>query len=173
MNNKVMDVLRGAFIIVLGILLAVVGVGTALDTYFAVTFIVSGVLLVALAIYSTVKKLEFGTLGFILGGILLTLATALLLGKLSFAVLIDIFIFGLMGLGFGLIAVGIAALIRRDFLYGIVEILVGGLFILFTALYLGIPEFAQAFWIIVGVLLIVLGVAIILFALIGKKPRRK
>lgn len=172
MNDKIANILRGAFIIVMGVLIAVCGIGTALDTYFGIVFIVAGVLLAGLGLYGAIKKLPVMTMGFLLGGVLITLAIALFMQKLTFAALIGIAIFALMGFGFGLVALGIAVIAHRNLIYGLGEAVLGGLFILFTALYLGIPDFQQAFWIIVGILMIVFGVAVIFLAIFDKKLKK-
>ena len=172
MNDKIANILRGAFIIVMGVLVAVCGIGTALDTYFGVVFIVAGVLLAGIGLYGAIKKLPVMTTGFLLGGVLITLAIALFMQKLTFAVLIGIAIFALMGFGFGLVALGIATIAHRNLIYGLGEAVLGGLFILFTALYLGIPDFQQAFWIIVGILMIVFGIAVIFLAIFDKKLKK-
>ena len=173
MDNKIANVFRGAFIIVLGVLMAVCGVGTAVDTYFGVVAIVAGVLLLGLGVYTAVKKQPLAIGAILLGAILTTIAVAVFIDKLSFAVLVTLFIYVIMGLGFGLALLGIFSLARRETIAGIVEIVVGGLLVLFTALYLGIPDFQKAFWIIVGVIMIIFGVAIIVFTLVDKKSGKR
>ena len=134
----------------------------------------AGVLLLCLGIYTAAKKLPLAVGSIILGAVLTTIAVALFMQKISFGVLVGLFIYVIMGLGFGLIAVGIFTLARRGGLVpGIVEIVVGGLLVLFTALYLGIPDFQKAFWIIVGILMIAFGVAVIVFTLVDKKTGKK
>lgn len=173
MNNKVANVIRGAFIIVLGVLVAVCGVGTAVDTYFGVVAIVAGVLLLGLALYTAVKKMPVAIAAALLGAILVTVAVALFANKLTFAVLVDLLIFVIMGLGFGLALLGIIDIAKKNLFYGVGEIVVGGLLVLFTALYLGIADFRTAFWIIVGVIMIVFGVGIIIFSLVDKKAAKR
>ena len=173
MDNKIANVFRGAFIIVLGVLMAVCGVGTAVDTYFGVVAIVAGVLLLGLGVYTAAKKQPLAIGAILLGAILTTIAVAVFMSKLSFAVLVTLFIYVIMGLGFGLALLGIFSLARRQVLAGVVEIVVGGLLVLFTALYLGIPDFQKAFWIIVGIIMIVFGVAIIVFTLVDKKSGKR
>ena len=172
MNNKLASVLRGVLVVVLGILIAVCGIGTTINLYFGVVSIIAGVLLLLLAFYCTAKRLPLALEGFLLGPILITVAIAIFMEKLSFGVLVGLLIFVLMGLGFGLILLGVVSLVRKSLFYGVGEIVIGALLVLFTALYLGIPDFATAFWIIVGILIALLGVAIIVFAFIDK-PKKK
>ena len=173
MDNKIMNVLRGAFIIVLGVLVAVCGVGTAVNVYFGVVSIVAGVLLIGLGIYTAAKKMPLAVSAFLLGAVLTTIAIALFIEKLSLAVLVTLLIYVIMGLGFGLAVLGIVTIVRRNLFYGIGEIVIGALLVVFTALYLGIPDFQKAFWIIVGILMIVLGVAVIIFSLVDKSGKKR
>ena len=173
MDNKIANVLRGAFIVVLGILVAVCGVGTALDVYIGVVAIVAGVLLLAIGIFSAVKKMPLAVGCILLGAVLSTVAVAVFMKELSFAVLVGLMIYVLMGVGFGLVLLGILTIIRHGLLPGIVEIVVGALLVTFTAIYLGFPDFQKAFWIIVGILMAAFGVAVIVFALIDKKTGKK
>ena len=169
MDNKIANVFRGAFIIVLGVLMAVCGVGTAVDTYFGVVAIVAGVLLLGLGVYTAAKKQPLAIGAILLGAILTTIAVAVFMSKLSFAVLVTLFIYVIMGLGFGLALLGIFSLARRDTVAGIVEIVVGGLLVLFTALYLGIPDFQKAFWIVTGIAIAAYGVLELIAVLANKK----
>lgn len=173
MDSKISAVIRGAFIIVLGILVAVCGVGTAVNVYVGVVCIVAGIMLLGFSAFMVAKKLPTPIGYLVLSGILITFAVALFMGKLSLDVIIGLLIFGIMGTGFGLIAVGIVEIARRHLLFALVEMFIGGLLILFTALYLGIPEFQTAFWIIVGVLMIVFGVFIIIASLVSKPVATK
>ncbi len=173
MNNKLADILRGVFIIVLGVLVIVCGAGTAVDTYFGVVSIIAGVILLAAALYGTVKRVPVAVSGYILGPVLITIAIALFIGKLSFAVLINLFVYVIMGLGFGIALLGIVTLIRRQVILGLGEIVLGALLVLFTALYFGVPEFQTAFWWIVGTLMIVFGIAVIVLAIVDKKSGKR
>jgi len=169
MDSKISAVIRGVFIIVLGVLVAVCGVGTAVNTYFGVVCIVAGVLLIAFSALAISKKLPTPVGYLVLSGILITIAVALFMSRLSLEVIVGLLIYGIMGAGFGLIAAGIFEIVKRQMVFAIVEMGLGGLLVLFTALYLGIPEFQQAFWIIVGILMIVFGVFIVVAALVDKK----
>ena len=173
MDSKLTNIIRGVVLVVLGVLVAVCGVGAAVNTYIGVVAIVAGVLLLAFTAYSVAKRLPLPAASLVTGAILITIAVALFMGKLSFEVFVGLLIFGLMGLGFGLVALGIFEIARRFVVLGISELFVGGLLILFTALYLGIPEFQTAFWIIVGILMIVFGVFVIVFAFVSFKTAKK
>ena len=173
MDSKISSVIRGAFIIVLGVLVAVCGVGTAVNTYFGVVCIVAGVLLLAFSAIIVAKKLPTPIAYLILSGILITIAVALFMSKLSLEVIVGLLIFGLMGTGFGLIAAGIIEIAKGHLLLAIVEMMVGALLILFTALYLGVPEFQKAFWIIVGIMMIVFGVFVIVVTFVDPKAVTK
>ena len=169
MDVKLTNVIRGAFIIVLGVLIAVCGIGTAVNTYFGVVSIVAGVLMLCFAGFAMYKKLPVPVGYFILSGVFITVAVALFMGKLSFAELVNLLIFVIMGLGFAFAVLGIIYITKRWVVQGLVSIIAGALLILFTALYLGIPEFQTAFWIICGILMIIFGVFVIVATLMGDR----
>lgn len=170
MSNKLATILTGVLCIALGIIIAVSGGGTALNVYIAIVCLVGGIGLLAFSCYALAKKLPVPVGSLLLAGILITIAIAIFIEKISFAALIGILIYALMGLGFGLIVVGLFTIVRHSLVYGIGQMVIGGLFVLFTALFLGIPEFAQAFWIIVGIIVIVYGVLVLITAFI--KPKK-
>lgn len=169
MNNKIVNVFQGVFVIILGILIAVRGIGSAVNTYFGVVSLVAGLMLLIYAAVAISKKFANPILLLVLGAVLVTIAIALFIGKLDFSQLVNLIIFILMGTGFGLVAAGIFSIVKRMPMFGIGEIAIGALLILFTALVLGVPEFETAFWIIVGIMFIVFGVFMIIATFVDKK----
>ena len=169
MDTKVMNVLRGVFVVVLGIMVCLFGVGAAVNTYFGIVAIVTGVLSIAFGIFTMVKKLPLALAPWLLGPVLITIAVALFMGKLSFAVLVDLFVFVVMGLGFALAVLGIIFIAKRMIAIGLSEIIVGALLVLFTALYLGIPDVQSAFLYFVGILMIAFGICVIVFSIVEPK----
>ena len=173
MDRKITNVLRGAFIVVLGVLVAVCGAGTAMNTYFGVVAVIAGALMLIASVIAIAKRLPM-PVGFLIGGsVLVTIAIALFAGALDLGVLIQAMVFVLLGAGVGFVLLGIYTIIKSSMIYGLGEIVLGGLMILFTALYLGIPEFRNAFWIVVGIVMIIFGVLAIIAALMDKKRSKK
>ena len=173
MSNKLSTILAGVLFIALGVIIAVSGGGTALNVYIGIVSIVAGVALLVFACIAVAKKLPLPIGGVLLAGILITIAIAIFMEKLSFAALIGVLIFALMGLGFGLVVVGLYTIVRHSLIYGLGQIVLGALFVLFTALFLGIPDFAKAFWIIIGIMVIVYGVLVLVSAFVGPKKLKK
>ena len=172
-KEKLRDIAYGAFVIVLGILVLVCGAGTAVNTYIGVVSIIAGLLLLGFGIYSVAKNNIIPATFVIMGSVLIVTAIALFAEKLSFAVLIDLFVFIIMGIGVGFVVVGIFTLAKVNKLLGIIQICVGAFCILLTALYLGVNDFRTAFWYVAGALIIVYGVFVIIATLVNKKPVRK
>ena len=170
-QDKVFKILSAVLMIVLGVLLAINGIGAVLDLYFGIVILVTGVALLVLDIVGWVntKALSFGLTALSL--ILISIATALLANWLSFGVIVGIMLFALIGLGVALIVYGVYVFITQSKLFGIANIVIGALAVVFSILYLTIPEFQQAFWIIVGILVALYGVFSLISAifLLGKK----
>lgn len=172
-NKKLTTVIEGIFLAVLGILVIVCGIGTTVDIYFGVVSLVAGLLLLCFAGYAISKKMPLPVGFVIMASILITVAVALFAQKLSFAMLIGLMIFIIMGLGFGLAALGIYAIVKKAPVYGIGLLVIGALLVLFTALYLGIPDFQKVFWYIVGGVMIALGVVVVVLAFVDPKKLQK
>lgn len=169
MNSKLARVLEGAIIVALGVIIAIGGIGSAIDIYFGIGCTIAGVVLLLLAFIGLSKKDATYLPDIILGAVLLTIGICLFTPWLSFAALVDLLVIALMGLGVGLIITGAYFITKKALFNGIGQIVVGILMVTFVILFKTVPEFAQAFWIIVGVLVALYGVLLIVTALIDKK----
>ena len=169
MNNKLVRVFEGAILVALGIIIAICGIGSAIDLYFGIVFTISGVCLLILGFMGLSKKNEASISDVVLGSVLLTVGVCLFTPWLSFAALVEIFVIALMGLGIGLILAGGYYLSKKATLTGISQLVVGVLMVTFVVIYKLVPEFAKAFWIIIGVLVAVYGTLVIISALLNKK----
>lgn len=169
MNNKIGRVIEGLIIAALGVLVAIYGGGSVVDVYFAIIALISGAgcLLVALFSLSKSKELDYGLV--IIGVIALFIGFFLFTDWLSFSMLINILIVVLMGLGAALIFCGLYTTLRKSVFYGVGQITVGALIIIFTALYIGVTDFRTVFWIVIGVIIAVYGVFAAISALVSKK----
>lgn len=172
-NNKIVNIIEAIVIIVLGIIIAICGGGTALDIYFGIVAIVGGVALAAIAIYSLVKTkvLPFGIT--FLSIALITVAITLFVGALSFGVLIGLLVYIMLALGIALVLYGIyTAVALKGLVPGIAQIVIGAAIIVLTILFLTVEDFRTVFWIITGVLVAVYGVLMLISAFIPQKKAK-
>ena len=79
----------------------------------------------------------------------------------------------LLGLGIALILYGLFVALRKNLFYGVGQIVVGAVLATLVIIFLTVPEFAHAFWIIVGVVLAIYGALLLVFTLIDKDGKRK
>ena len=173
MKEKLAGILEAVVIIAFGIIIAIFGGGTALDLYFAIVALVAGVILLMVNVYTLVKVKELNFALVFLASALITIGVAILAQKLSFAVLIPLMAFLLLGLGIALVLYGIFVAVRKNLFYGVGQIVVGAILATLVIIFLTVPEFAHAFWIILGVVLAVYGVLLLVFTLIGKPEKKK
>ena len=171
-KQKLFAIIEGAIIVALGVLIAIYGPVTVLDTYVGIVAIVLGVaLLIAnIATYADSKALALP--GLALAFVLISCGIGLVIpGYLSLGMVFNFLIFALIGLGVDLMVYG-AFLISKKFLFtGVGEIVIGALLVVFSFLYIFVPEFRDAFWIIIGVLIAIYGVFFIVSAFLEKKKK--
>ena len=173
MKEKLAGVLEAVVIIAFGIIIAIFGGGTALDLYLAIVALVAGVVLLVVNVYTLVKLKELNFALVFLASALITVGIAILAKKLSFAVLIPLMAFLLLGLGIALVIYGVFVAVRKNLFYGVGQIVVGAVLATLVIIFLTVPEFAQAFWIIVGIVLAIYGVLLLVFTLMGKSEKKK
>ena len=173
MKSKITAIIESILMIVFGILIAIYGGGAALDTYIAIVCVAGGVVLGVLALVALTQtkildfSLVFGSAA------LITIAIAVFTNWLSFSVLITLLVFLLMGLGVALLLYGIYSCVKGFVFNGVGQIVVGALLVTFTALYLGVEGFRQAFWIIIGILIALYGVLFLITVLTQKVTIKK
>ena len=168
-NKTLIAVLQGIVVLLLGIFVAVFGVGATLNVYFGIVACVLGAFLVAFSLFLVLKGevLTFAPLA--LGGALIGVSVGVFTNVISFAMLITILIFALMGLSGGLVLYGIYNMTKYSLFYGLGQMVIGGGILALTLVYHFNPDFAKVFWIIVGILIAVYGGLQIIFALTKKK----
>ena len=86
--------------------------------------------------------------------------------------MVDVLVHLLIALGGALIIYGAYAAVKINGFYGVGQIVLGAAAVTVGVLYLLVPEFNMAFWIIVGVLIAVYGVLLLVAALTNKKPAK-
>ena len=164
MDSKITTIVKGAIIIALGVLVAIFGGAAVADTYFGVVFLVVGLAMIALGVVAIAKKLPFPVATVVSGAVLVLLSIGLFTSNLSFVWII-------MGAGAGLILTGIYFTIRGAIFNGVGQIIIGLVAIILGVLFITVPEFRQAFWIIVGILIAVYGLLVLISAFSKKKLR--
>ena len=169
MNKKLLTIIEGAVAVTLGILIAVFGGIQTLGTYFGILFIISGALALVLAFVALFKTQVLGFGGLFIGGAFVALGTALLIHPELFGFIVYIVALLVIAAGAALAVYGVFTIVKHSLFYGIGQIVVGLLAITVAVLFLKVPEFNVAFWIIVGVLVAVYGVFLIVSAFVGDK----
>ncbi len=169
MNKKLLGILEGAIAIVLGVLIAIFGGQAVLDIYFGVLFVIAGAALLAVVITALVrtKLLSFGLLFASFAS--LVIGICLLVSYYSIGYLIYTLVLLIIAFGGALIFFGVYSITKKLMFTGIGQIVVGAAAITVGILYILLPEFRTAFWIIVGVLVAVYGVLLLVSALVSKE----
>ena len=168
-NKTLIAVLEGIVVLLLGIFVAVFGVGSTLNVYFGIVACVLGSFLLAFSLFLIFKGevLTFAPLA--LGGALIGISIGVFTQVISFAMLITILIFALMGLSGALILYGLYNLVKYSVFYGLGQMVIGGGILALTLVYHFNPGFQNVFWIITGILIAVCGGLQVIFALTKKK----
>lgn len=170
MKEKYAKIIVAVVLIVMGIIIAVVGAG-ALDLYFGIGCLVAGGVLVILNVISLAKskQITFGQL--FLSTALIVLGVCFIWTHyVSFTMLINLIVLLILGLGIALFAYGLfAVILSKKVAIGAVEMVLGIVVIVFTILYLNIPEFQKAFWIVTGIAIAAYGVLELISVLSNKK----
>jgi len=168
-NVDLTKVISGAVAIVVGILIAVLGIGSVMNTYLAILAIVSGSALLIYGFYFLYTKKMLPLPPLSLGGALIAIGVGVFTNYISFEVLIYILVFSLFGVGGALVVFGVYLAAKRNAALGIGFIVIGGALIALAACYLAFPDFQKVFWIITGILIAVSGALDIVYAFVQKK----
>ena len=166
-NKKLVLVLEAIATVALGILVAIFGTQT-LSMYFGIVFLLAAVGFLAASILS-LAKLHTITFAPILAFCVLTTLGILLLARFDMVgFLVWLFIYVLLGVGAALVLHGVYFMIKHNVVIGVGEITLGLVVTLLSALYLTVPPFQVAFWIVAGVVIAVYGVLLLIGALTNK-----
>ena len=168
-KEKVSQLASGIILLLLGVLIAIFGGQTVLDTYFGVVALICGAVLLGLVIYQIAKKSAFNAFALILGCVLIAIGIALFTPFLSFSVIINILVVAILGVGAGLVCIGVYMLAKKDTINGLINLIVGIVLIVLAVLYINVADFRKAFWIIVGILVAIYGVLQIINATISTR----
>lgn len=172
MKEKYVRIIAAIVIIATGVMIAICGAGSTLDLYLGITAVVAGVVLTVLnfAMALTSKKMSFPLL--FVSVSLIAIGISFFTHYISFAVLINVLVLATLGLGIALMAFGLFTMIAtKKIPYGAVMMVLGAAVIAVVIVYLNVPEFRQAFWIITGVIVAVYGAIELVFALIPPKDK--
>ena len=168
-NKDISKIIQGLVAIVVGILIAVLGIGAVMDTYLGILAIVAGSILLLLAGYTLYDKKLLPLAPLVLGGALIAIGVGVFTNYISFGMLINILVISLFGVGGGFVVFGIYVSAKRNVPFGLAFILIGGGLIALAACYLAFEDFRKVFWIITGILIAVYGALTIVLALVEKK----
>ena len=172
MKDKIFAIIEAIIAIALGIVVIVSGAGTALDIYFGIICLVGGIGLLSLACIGLIKTKILQLPATLLGSILVAVGISLFTPYLSFAALINLLIIVILGAGAGLIIYGIyVLLVLKNLIVGLTQLIIGTAALVLAILYMTVPEFAQAFWIIIGILIIIYGLLLLVSAFLFKKEK--
>ena len=167
-EQKIKAVIQGAIFLVLGILIAVFGIGSTMDIYLGVLAIISGTGLICFSCYLFLMKQPMALAPLGLGAALFGIAIGVFVKEITFQMLITILLFALLGFSCALMLFGIYTAVKFNPLFGISQIIIGaGLFVL-AMCYHFIPDFRNVFWIIAGILIAVYGGLYAIYALVRK-----
>ena len=167
-KDKLTTMLSALLIIVLGVLVAIFGAAAVLNLYFGIAACVAGACLLAFSIVLMIRKELVPPLGVVGGAALVAIGVGLIVGKIDAGVLIGLLVFAVLGGGAGLLCYGIYLLTKKATNLGILDLIVGVAALTLAILYLAVAGFAQAFWIIVGILIAIYGVSQIVIAALKK-----
>lgn len=157
-KEKLSKVLTGLIIATLGVLIAIFGVAAVLNIYLGVVACVAGVCLIVYGCLLISKKAVVPPFAFVVGGALISIAIGLFVNKIGVDVIILALVFAVLGGGAGLIIYGIHLLTKKAKSLGVVDIVVGVVAVILSILYITVPDFTKAFWIITGILIAIYGV---------------
>lgn len=170
MKEKYIRIIAAVVIIAMGVIVAVCGAGTALDIYFGIGCLVAGAVLVILNIINLTKNRQLTFSQLFVSTALVTMGIALLFTHyISFAMLINLLILLILGLGIALILYGLfTLLLAKKAAFGIIQMVLGVAVVVLVIVFLNVPEFQKAFWIVVGIIIAVYGVLDLVAALTYK-----
>ena len=167
-KEKLTQVLVGAIMVALGILVAIFGT-EAFDLYFGILATAVGAVLLGYGIYLASKKQLLAPSFFIIPAVLLTIGITLLVGTIGFGALVGFLVVLILGFGGGLLLYGIYLIVKKATLNGVIHVIIGVVAVTLSILYLTVPDFAKAFWVIVGIVIALYGILEIVDAFIEKK----
>lgn len=166
-NKKLLAIIEGVATITLGVLIAIFG-SVTIGLYFGIMLIVASAGFLAICILSLVrtKELQFipvaGFAGALAFGILLIVHPELA------KFFIRLFVYLLIAFGGAMVVYGIYLIIKQMFTFGAGEVTIGAVITTLAILYLTVPPFVDAFWVIVGVVVALSGVFLIVAAFLNK-----
>ena len=167
-NRKLVNVLEAVAMMLFGVLVAIFGFKT-FDIYFGIVFIVAaaGFLVAAIVELSKAKILSFSLLFAFTA--LLVFGIVILLNRFSLYYMVIVLVYLIIAFGGALVMFGSYSAAKVSVFYGIGQIVLGAIAITVGILYLLVPEFNVAFWIIAGVIIALYGLLMLVLTLSDKK----
>lgn len=172
-KKKLANVIEGSLIILFGILVAIFGGVAVVDVYLGILALVAGALFAAIAIAKLVKEKILPVPETLYGCACIGIGIGLLSHYLSVGVLINIIVILILSFGTGLILLGVYSICKKALSYGIMQIILGAICITLGLLYIFVDGFAQAFWIIVGIVIALFGILFVVGQFVDLKKVSK
>ena len=172
-KQKLTNVIEGVVMVILGILIAIFGGVDVVDVYLAIIALVAGVLLAAICIARLVKNSTLVSNELIYSAALIGLGIALLTDFVTVGALVPVILVLIISAGAALVLLGIYSLAKKATTLGLVQLIVGAIAITLGLLYIFVDGFAQAFWIIVGIIVALLGILLVTSQFVDLKKSKK
>lgn len=171
-KEKLTNLIEGLILMVLGIFIAIFGGGQVVDVYFGIVSLVTGLVFGIMALMEVTNKRPLPLKPVVLCGAFVSVAIGLFVGWLSFAQLINLLILIILGCGAGLVIYGIYLMAKKKTSLGVTIFILGVFLVVLPVLYMLIPDFRKAFWIIVGIIIALEGLLQVASALIKEKKKK-
>ena len=172
MSKKLVAICEGVLLVVIGVLVAVFGGGQTMDLIFGIIGIAGGAALLALAILALLKEKKYAFSLWFAAVAGLFIGILLVAEKTTIAFLIEYAIYFGIAFGAAFLGLGIYSLVaKKDTKAGLIQLIGGALIVTFGMLFIFVEDFAQFFWIVVGVLIALAGVYVAVMALLNKEAK--
>ncbi len=169
-KEKLSKILTFAVVIAMGVLIAIFGTD-AIDIYLGVVACVAGVVVLADTIYLLTRKEKLVATPFIVSLVLIAIGITLFADYISFELFVKILVVVILGTGVGLLCYGIYLLAHKETSGGILNAVMGVVALVLAILYMAVPDFSKAFWIIVGIVIAVYGALGLVFTIADKSSK--
>ena len=170
-KKKIANVIEGAVIVLFGVLVAIFGGVAVVDTYLGILALVAGAIFTALVIAKLIKEKTLPMFETLYACACFGIGIGLLTHYISLGILVNVIVLLVISLGAGIVLIGVYSIIKKAMSLGIMQIILGAICITLGLLYLLVDGFAQAFWIIVGIVIAALGIFFIVSQFVDLKKK--
>ncbi|MCR4662228.1 MAG: hypothetical protein K5765_09575 [Clostridia bacterium] len=154
--EKPLAIIEAIIVIVCGILLACAGNPNILNIMAGIALLILGIdlLIIAFSVH-----MHFGTVMGVIGAACIGLGITVLCDKFNIvgAVFYILIIAG-ASIGFLFVINGLIKIIKHEVTLGLIELIAGAILATLAMLMIFVPEMRQAFWIITGIIIAIVGI---------------